>query len=217
MQDVLDEASITMTKVAAREKVAEYLKAVRGRHTKEDEEILRGYKALAKGSVVIDLPHVIGAGGVFDNGTGNQGLPKLAVATASHEFVYVQRGEKGWVRFSLDNERDLNPRRERDVYRFSDHTLPEQALPTYNPSKWWREHPWNGWHRAMVPHVPPGLRPIHSLDGYVTLFEVDKWELDPKAPRDPALLKHIGGDLYAVLATWDLSELERSVLNGRTR
>lgn len=32
---------------------------------------------------------------------------------------------------------------------------------------------------------------------------------------DPALLKHIGGDLYAVLATWDLTELERSVLGGR--
>jgi hypothetical protein len=36
-------------------------------------------------------------------------------------------------------------------------------------------------------------------------------------PEDPALLKHIGGDLYAVLAVWNLTELERAVLSGRGR
>lgn len=35
-----------------------------------------------------------------------------------------------------------------------------------------------------------------------------------EAPVDPALLKHIGGDLYAVVATWDLTDLERAVLDG---
>jgi len=31
-------------------------------------------------------------------------------------------------------------------------------------------------------------------------------------PRDPALIRHIRGDLWAVLAVWDLTELERAVL-----
>jgi hypothetical protein len=35
------------------------------------------------------------------------------------------------------------------------------------------------------------------------------------APRDPALLRHVRGDLWAVLATWDLTELERLVLTQR--
>lgn len=35
------------------------------------------------------------------------------------------------------------------------------------------------------------------------------------APKDPALLKDIGGGLYVVLAIWDLTELERSVLGVR--
>lgn len=38
----------------------------------------------------------------------------------------------------------------------------------------------------------------------------------PAPPGDPALLKHVGGDIYAVVATWDLSPLERLVLSGRT-
>src|SRR5438046_3023240 len=41
------------------------------------------------------------------------------------------------------------------------------------------------------------------------------WQEMP--PEDPALLKHIGGDLYAVVAVWNLTELERAVLSGRGR
>jgi hypothetical protein len=35
------------------------------------------------------------------------------------------------------------------------------------------------------------------------------------APEDPALIKHIRGDLWSVMAVWDLSELERLVLAQR--
>ncbi|MGH3300400.1 MAG: hypothetical protein ACRDOK_01755 [Streptosporangiaceae bacterium] len=34
-------------------------------------------------------------------------------------------------------------------------------------------------------------------------------------PRDPALLRWIRGDLWAVVAQWDLTELERAVLSSR--
>jgi hypothetical protein len=66
----------------------------------------------------------------------------------------------------------------------------------------------------MVPPVPPGLQPKFGLGNYHILWEAE-WEM--VAPKDPALLKHIGGDLYAVLATWDLTEIERTVLAGRFR
>ena len=66
--------------------------------------------------------------------------------------------------------------------------------------------------KAIVPTVPPRFRPSASLSNYHILFEA---EWDMIAPRDPALLKHIGGDLYAVLAVWDLTEVERAVLQQR--
>ena len=79
---------------------------------------------------------------------------------------------------------------------------PEGALTTYGDA------------RAMVPPVPPVHRPVSSLGNYHVLFEAI-WE--QVAPKDPALLKHIGGDLYVVCATWDLTEIERTVLAGRFR
>ena len=45
------------------------------------------------------------------------------------------------------------------------------------------------------------------------LWEVEQW--DPTPPVDPALVRHIRGDLWAVIAMWDLTELERAVLAAR--
>ena len=39
----------------------------------------------------------------------------------------------------------------------------------------------------------------------------------PRPPGDPALLRHVGGDVYAVEAVWELTELEKLVLSGRSR
>lgn len=222
MQALL-ESQITMPVAEAREKVAEYLKSVRERHSKEDAAILRGYKALARGHRVIDLPKCIRLGGEFDNG-----LPRIAVATASHHFVWVRRGTEydatskqylstGSVSFWPDGRYRVAHNRVKDIYRCPPGTFTVgQPAPLGRPTRTW-DGPWEGNYRAMVPIVPPSLRPAHSLDNYCTLFEVENWALDPDAPRDPALLKHIGGDLYAVVATWDLTELERAVLAGRTR
>jgi len=67
-------------------------------------------------------------------------------------------------------------------------------------------------YKAMVPPVPPKFRPSTSLTNFHILWEAE-WQ--QHAPVDPALLRHIGGDLYAVLAIWDLTELERTVLMRR--
>lgn len=39
-------------------------------------------------------------------------------------------------------------------------------------------------------------------------------ELPKVIAADPALLKHIGGDLWAVVAVWNLTDLEMAVLAG---
>jgi len=160
-------------------KVAEYVKGVRERHRKEDQAILRGYRALAKGHTVIDLPHVISLGGVFED----NGLPRLAVATSSHIDVHVSRTPDGRVSFLPDSRHRVNDRRMKDCFRLPEATLPERRRDTVppNPVRRW-DHPWDGDYRALVPHVPPSLLPAFELSGYATLFEVDKWERDPKVP-----------------------------------
>ena len=52
------------------------------------------------------------------------------------------------------------------------------------------------------------------LTGYHVLWEAE-WQ--QVVPRDPFLLRHIGGDLYSVVAAWDLTDLERSVIAARLR
>lgn len=143
------------------------------------------------------------------------------MATSSHEFVWVERTQNGKVTFLpgirstwTGGAHAISNQRRKDCFFLPTGTLSSPQVRNWPGSSWW-DDPYNGAFRAMVPHVPPGLRPRHSLDGYATLFEVEEWAKSPAPPRDPALLKHIGGDLYAVLATWDLTELERSVLGGR--
>jgi hypothetical protein len=130
MKTILEDAAIAMPVQQAREKVAEYLRAVRDRHQAEDVAILRGYRALAKGHAVIDLPAVIRAGGVFEQ----SGLPRLAVATSSHQFVHVERNADGWCRFM--NERWPARNRRKHIYTMPIGTLPEREMPQGNQG--WR-------------------------------------------------------------------------------
>jgi len=63
--------------------------------------------------------------------------------------------------------------------------------------------------------MPPEHRPSHHPRNYLMLWEAE-WSVDQSVPPgDPALLSHIGGDLYEVLAEWDLTPLEQAVLAGR--
>ena len=74
----------------------------------------------------------------------------------------------------------------------------------------WRE--WALEASAIVPIVPAGLHPGPALSNYHILWDA-VWT--PEPPRDPLLLKHLAGSLYAIVAHWDLSPLERAVLAGR--
>lgn len=68
---------------------------------------------------------------------------------------------------------------------------------------------------SAVPLPPPGVIPEGvKLEKCFTLWEVKEWQrsrhtsiVDP----DPYLLKHIGGPFYAVLAEWELTDLETSL------
>lgn len=200
----MDLNTITMEKPKARQAFLDYRKAVREGGSAEDEQIMRGYRELSRGTQLISLRDTIAAGGIDD-----KGLPRLAVMRADVPWCWVRRMAEGSVAFTP--VRDPHHRLRKGVYRLPSDTLPAVARAEARPE-------WGSWRpvfRAMVPPIPPSLRPPYRLGNYAILWEAT-WEKVPRPPGDPALLRHIGGDLYAVLAIWDLTDLERAVLAGRS-
>lgn len=214
----MDLALIEMPQTDAREAFLEYRRAVRDRHDAEDEQIMRGYRELARGRQLISMPETIRAGGFEARRVGGRGrmpgtvfLPRLALCRADARWCHTDGIDSdGAVRFAADAEARFTDRRAWRKHRFMpDGTFdPEQVSPEDGHNR-----AWGDW-RAMVPKVPPALRPTTAMRSFHILWEAE-WSRVP--PTDPALLKHIGGDLYAVLAIWDLTELERAVLGGRSR
>ncbi len=174
---------------AARKAFLEYRAAVRDRHNEEDAQIMRGYKALSQGKQLIHLTDTIKAGGL-----GKDGRPRLAVMRADQRWCHLHRAWDGGFSFTHDGDKWRSRHAQR--IRFQ----PGVLKITGSDAK------------ALLPIIPPGLRPNINLSNFHILWEAE-WAAVP--PKDPALLRHLGGDLYAVVAVWDLTELERAVLGGR--
>jgi hypothetical protein len=54
-----------------------------------------------------------------------------------------------------------------------------------------------------------------DLSKHFVLWEVESWDFAP--PIGPMLLRPIGGNLYAVIAQWDLTDIERMIIAGTRR
>jgi hypothetical protein len=195
--------TLTMPKAEAEAALQDYAAALtRDGQTSEaqrqiDRALRKGYRALAAGLAVLDLHAVF-----RDTGLQSSYYPKLAICPADSAWCSVRMDSSGGARFADDAVSWRN--RTRAVQ------IPKETFPTWTwdtrPSKW-RSHA-----RALVPLIPPWARPAHALGNYHLIFEAE-WE--PRPPIDPILVKHLSGALYVVLASWDLTPLERAVLAGR--
>jgi hypothetical protein len=204
---VMELQTIEMERPAAREKFLEYRQAIKTKHTEEDEALMRGYREIARGKQVIDIRSAFDQAGI-ELTVGQHYLPQLAICRADQRRVSLERtstrliftwGDKmlGWDRRL--NRRLWSRRVPFDVRRYTD------AGANLDKIKWGTRF------SAIVPTVPPSLRP-GSLERYHILWEA---EWDEPAPRDPALLRSLGRGLYAVVAVWELTDLERAVIAGR--
>lgn len=194
-------SEIIVTEDEAKAKLAEYSEIIRDQRNAEDEAILAAYRAAARGLQVISLPEVISAGGMHDND-----LPRLAIARASETMCNVTRSGPDLIYDTPDPARW-------DVPRNRGALVGKRTVRVrVGPIPWHRGSMWHG--SAPVPLIPPRHRPRrYRLSRCHILWEVETWS--PVPARDPALLRHIRGDLWAVLAAWDLTEIERAVLAGR--
>jgi hypothetical protein len=185
------------------ERVKEYEAQIAEERTVEDDAVLAGYRAAARGLPVISLRAAFEAAGRFPNSDGHEGagLPRLAVVRADATECRVGRSQFGGWLFDDCTTRWSPPDRGALVGR---HTV---RVPVEGTD-------WRARGRTVVPTIPPRHRPNkRRLHRFHILWEVEAWT--PEPPVDPALLRHIRGDLWAVQAVWDLTPLERAVLAQR--
>ena len=199
--------TITMDPAEAREKLKITRTLLHRRADEEYEALAAGYQALGEGTPLINLPDVIRAGG-FDE----KKRPNLAIARADRKQVKWERwrgSETG--AFDTRKASSSSPAWPTLVRRVS---VPPELITEDGP-RWQRGY-------ALVPIVPPDVRATvkGQLRDYFILWEVEEWSdrrIGAQPDRDPYLLKHLHGDLYAVVAQWDLTELERAVTAGRAQ
>lgn len=203
--------TITMPKDQAREKLRLYRARIHKRADAEFEQIAKGYEALASGLPLIDMDSAIAAGGFFPTMA-----PKLAICRADRKvcrFFWRAREQRIDFRGGETSQAMKSPTLN---LRANVGRLHEQVHRTPDGGSWGRDL--TGY--TMVPMVPADKMPATGqLSEYFILWEVEAWqERHPnRPPTDPYLLKHIGGSLYAVVAEWDLTELEKSVMKGRVQ
>lgn len=159
-----------------------------------------GYESLAAGKRLLHLSKSFRQAGLDE-----KDRPRLAIARADRKEVSM-RWRRRIAVFnasykSEEHARNSCPTLIRDV-----------SMEAPNAVETWRR-----WF-ALAPAVPADVRPpTGQLRQWFVLWEVEEWFASSRtmtAPRDPFLLEHIGGELYAVLAEWELTPLEQAVLEG---
>jgi hypothetical protein len=204
--------TITMPRAEARRHYLEYreaidaawrteLDAVRERQLDQDMTIAATYRQLSIGRQVLRLSASIIAGG-FDE----QGRPRVALARADIGEIQMERWRSGQMRF--------RPWEGSSWASAQAHRAADKVWTLDGPGT-----DISGVEGlATVPPVPPAFRPAGHLRNYHILFEATWRPVRQTRTRlrssDPALLKWMGGDLFAVLAVWDVSPVEAAALEG---
>lgn len=188
-------STIKMDRAAAQAKLDAYgkriAKGASDRAKRQYQAAKDAYKRLAKGAILLDIEDV------FNNCPyDDKGRPKLAIAAADARYVRFWWGQQGTAIFHADE----NGRKERCMVRVRTGRQPSVNNEGY----------------SLTPMIPANVRPHRQGNekNWHVLWEVERWaarnELIPE--RDPYLLKHVGGTLWAVLAEWDLTDLERAIM-----
>jgi hypothetical protein len=193
--------TVTMPAQDAAKAFREYRAAFMAERNRIDGELMRGYKALAEGKTLISLTEAITAGGADEIGR-----PRLAIARADEARVQMTIEASGEIRFN-PNFSGLASSSDR-LFRFPPGVFP---IPPRTGVDSWQE-PWAGRWEASLPFIPPQYRPPLAIQNYHLLWEAEWRRGRGSQRRDPMLLRRLGGDLFAVVAAWDLTEVEKLVL-----
>lgn len=208
--------TITMDKEEARERLRGYRTALHKSADEEYQAVAAGYEAMAAGYPIINY-----SAAIEDAPRDEKGRPMLAIARADMRQVRFE-----WRQGRTEADFSTLPR---DLGRW-------QGFERWDYMGRWphglmvrrvdlgRTHD-SGFRvdgYALVPLVPAeALNTIGGtsrLKDHLILWDVEAWSdtiIGAKPDIDPFLLRPIHGDLCAIVAQWDLTELERAVMRGR--
>jgi len=187
-----DVSTIVVPPEVAEQKLNEYKVVLKTQRRAEDVEMRRMYKAASKGKPIIDVAAAWKSTGLKTTPEG--GYPRLALAKGDWTECHFRRSMRWFASFQYDWRRHSKE----NFISIPDDTWDWNRVSTNDAM-------------APVPFMPPSVRPRRWLSTYHILFEVENWT---QYPADPFLLKHITGWLFVVEAEWELTELERSLLQG---
>lgn len=166
-----------------------------------DAEIRSAYQKLAQGKLVIQAIK-----SVVDAGLGADGLPKLALARADADRCQLRARRDGSAEMESVTRR-RQAKRSRSLISFAEGSFPFREELFQKQGYRFLDKD------ALLPLVPIHLRPKRAMSNYHILWEAE-WRR--AAPVDPILLRRLGkGDLWVVLAVWELTEVERAALTAR--
>lgn len=185
------------------------------------KEAVQQNAKLAKEQIYLDLHKVYGhmqhGGKVLDviesfkkAGLSKKGYPKIAICKADSKLVFLSPSRNGSAIFYHDRG---GATRLSWAWRGdkNDVSLPEGTF------KWPEnmDYSFYKYQQTIVPIIPPKILKFvkHKLSNYHLLWEVTEWK--PVPPKDPILLRKLTPNLYAILATWNLTPLERAIIRGR--
>jgi hypothetical protein len=185
---------VTMPKEDALDRFKEYSAALRISRSQHDRMMKSVYGALSEGLGVINPRAAIIKAGVEEINH----LPKLAICRADQATVFFLRQHWQNEAFFSSFSGKYLLRSNQAAQKARHHT---QIV------------------KATVPIIPPEHRPeTGRLEEYSILWEVEKWEALPRPqrpPGDPMLLKPLAQTgLYAVMAHWDVTDIEKMVLGA---
>lgn len=199
----------TMDKAEAEKKLLAYRTQLKKRANEEYQLAAKAYEMVAQGLAILNIVDAFA-----QTGLGEDLRPRLAIARADKKEVQVSvNARERRLTFSTHHNGLWASGYQGDlIVRFPFTFTPEQEKALQYSKEGF----------ALVPMIPADVREnVKGSDqDYMVLWEVEKWadrSLTSPAPRDPYLLKHIAGELYAVVAEWDLTDLERAVMSGRNR
>jgi hypothetical protein len=209
--------TITMNQSAAYAKVAAYKERLaqmkpslsNAEIRAEYEMALKGFEALAKGSKLIDLDDVM-----TKCPLDSKARPKMAIARHDRKMVKFE-----WSRHTSRAQfhSDFGAcREERPLETLIIRVNMGRTHTQVNPQG---QMVWKVEGYALVPMIPLDVRPKTGIpENACILWEVEKWadhSLAVVPDIDPYLPKPVAGSLYAVIAEWDLTPLERAILHKR--
>lgn len=187
----MDVKTISMDKVDAEKKLDEYSK-ITNKEEKYLKQLRNAYSFLKDGKKLVDIYDV------FKNCGTKGGLPKFAIARADRKTGLFLKRRNGAGSFGHYAGRWRN--------FCSDVVLPKGTF-RYVTKK--TEH-----FKTKTPIIPLEIKTKKLKDLWV-LWEVEDWEKIAVPPADPILLVRISKNLFAIIASWDLTPLERAIVRGR--